>query len=153
MDQTITPSAGETFWVVGHQVTILPAGAGYSYADVSLQARTPGPPPHRHADCSELFHVLEGRVNFEIGEDRLQLGPGESVLVPRDVVHTFYAASEAGSRLISVHAPAGFDRWFRAMGVPADEPNARELSVRPEIIDRIMRESIQYDMEIVDGKG
>lgn len=149
MDQRIAASAGETFWVVGHRVTILPAGKGYTYVDVFSPARTPGPPPHRHSDCSELFHVLEGRVDFDVGDEHLQLGPGESVLVPRNTVHTFRPASESGSRVITVFAPGGFDRWFRDMGVPVDEPNGRELSVRPELIQRILRDSLPYHMEIV----
>ena len=55
MNQRIMASAGETLWVVGHRVTILPAGKGYTYVDVFSPALTPGPPPHRHLDCSELF--------------------------------------------------------------------------------------------------
>jgi quercetin dioxygenase-like cupin family protein len=149
MNQRIAPSAGETLWVVGHRVTILPAGEGYGYIDVFSPWQTPGPPPHRHTDCSELFHVLEGRVDFDVGNQRIQAGPGESVLVPRNTVHTFQAASESGSRVITVFAPGGFDRWFRDMGVPVDEPNARELSVRPELIQRILRDSLRYHMEIV----
>ena len=44
MNQRITASAGETFWVVGHRVTILPAGEGYGYVDVFSPWQTPGPP-------------------------------------------------------------------------------------------------------------
>src|SRR5215472_19034779 len=54
MTQRIIPSAGETYWVVGHRVTILPAGAGYGYIDVFSPGCVTGPPPHRHTDCSEL---------------------------------------------------------------------------------------------------
>ena len=152
MNQPIMASAGETFWVVGHRVTILPAGEGYTYVDVFSPGGTAGPPPHRHLDCSELFHVIEGRVDFEVGEERLQAGPGESVLVPRNVVHTFRPASESGSRVVTVFAPGGFDGWFRAMGVREDEPNGRELSVRPELLQRVLRDSRRYHMEIVANK-
>jgi mannose-6-phosphate isomerase-like protein (cupin superfamily) len=149
MNQCRVPSAGETLWVVGHRVTILAAGEGYTYVDVFSPGRTPGPPPHRHSDCSELFHILEGRVDFEIGSERLQLGPGECLLVPRHTVHTFQPATESGSRVITVFAPGGFDRWFRDMGVPVDQPNGRELSVRPELVQRILADSLRYHMEIV----
>lgn len=82
MDRRIVPSLGETFWVVGHRVTILPAGKGYTYVDVFSPGHTPGPPSHRHTDCSELFQVLEGTVDFDVGDEHLQAGPGESLLVP-----------------------------------------------------------------------
>jgi mannose-6-phosphate isomerase-like protein (cupin superfamily) len=149
MNKPIAASSGETFWVVGHRVTIYPVGTDYGYLDVFSPWQTPGPPPHLHHDCSEFFHVVEGLVDFVVGGDRLRLGPGESVFIPRNAVHTFQAASEPGSRVITTFAPGNFVRWFRDMGVPADEPNARELSVRPELIQRILRDSLGYHMEIV----
>lgn len=51
--------------------------------------------------------------------------------------------------MITVFAPGGFDRWFRDMGVPANELNGCELSVRPELIQRILRDSFRYHMEII----
>jgi mannose-6-phosphate isomerase-like protein (cupin superfamily) len=152
MDQRVALSAGETFWVVGHRVTLLPSGDGYTYADVFSPARAAGPPPHRHNNCSEFFHILEGRVDFTVGEDHLRLGPGESIVVPRNAVHTFHPAGESSSRVITVFAPGGFDHWFRDMGVPIEEPNARELSRDPALIERILRDSIRYHMEIVSGR-
>jgi mannose-6-phosphate isomerase-like protein (cupin superfamily) len=152
MNQPIATSRGETLWVVGHRVTILPAGKGYSYADVFSPAHTPAPPPHHHDDCSELFHILEGRVRFDVNELSVEAGPGESVLVPRNAIHTFQPVADSHSRVITIFAPGGFDRWFRDMGVPVDDPNARELSTRPEVIERILRDSIRYHMHIVDGK-
>jgi mannose-6-phosphate isomerase-like protein (cupin superfamily) len=144
-------SAGETFWVIGHRVTILPAGDGYSYLDVFSPWKAPSPPPHRHTDASEYFHVLEGRVDFTVGNEHLQVSPGECVLVPRNTIHTFRPASESGSRVITVFQPGGFDQWFRDMGVAVKEPQARELSTRQEIIQRVMRESLRYHMEIIGG--
>jgi mannose-6-phosphate isomerase-like protein (cupin superfamily) len=149
MNRSVTASAGETLWVVGHRVTILRATKGYTYVDVFSPGKTAGPPPHQHLDCSELFHVIEGRVEFKIGDEILHAGPGECVLVPRNTVHTFEPASESGSRVITVFEPGGFDRWFRDMGVPVDEPNGRELSLRSEVIERILRDSLDYDMKIV----
>jgi hypothetical protein len=53
--------------------------------------------------------------------------------------------------VITVFAPGGFDQWFRDMGVPVDQPNGREPTVGKEIIERIMRGSMRYHMEIVQG--
>jgi mannose-6-phosphate isomerase-like protein (cupin superfamily) len=151
MNHSIAPSAGETLWVVGHRVTIIPAGEGYSIVDVFSPAHTPGPPPHRHQDCTELFHVLQGRVRFHLNDSTVEAGVGESILIPRNVIHTFNPACESDYRMITVFAPGGFDCWFRDMGVPAANPNARALSTRPEIIERIFRDSHRYHMQLVDG--
>jgi quercetin dioxygenase-like cupin family protein len=48
-----------------------------------------GPPLHLHVAQEEWFYVIGGRVVFEVGEQRFELGPGESVLAPRNVPHAF----------------------------------------------------------------
>ena len=50
-----------------------------------------GPPLHYHLEQEEWFYVMEGEVLFQVGEKRLRLGAGESVLAPRKVPHGFTA--------------------------------------------------------------
>ena len=144
-----TASAGDTFWVIGHRVTILHADAGFTYVDVVSPPRIPGPPPHRHRDCAEFFHVVEGTLEIFVGDERLIVGPGESVFVPRNTVHTFFNPGPSDARAITVFNPGGFEHFFRDMGVPVHELGARERSVEPSVIDRVIRESLRYEMELV----
>jgi len=142
-------TAGDTFWVIGHRVTILHTDPGFTYVDVLSPAKVPGPPPHRHRDCAEFFHVIEGTLEVFVGEERILAGPGESVFVPRNTVHTFFNPGPAEARAITVFNPGGFEHFFRDMGVPVHEASARERSVAPPIIDRVIRESLRYEMELV----
>ena len=48
------------------------------------------PPLHVHHDEDEAFYVLSGELTLWVGdEDPVTLGPGESVLAPRGVPHTY----------------------------------------------------------------
>src|SRR3990170_5469511 len=60
----------------------------------SLMERTlpPGgrkPPPHIHTNCEEAFYVLDGEVEFCLGEVTFVGRQEAFVLVPGGVAHTF----------------------------------------------------------------
>lgn len=69
------------------------------------------PPPHRHANCSEAFFVLEGTITFLLDGAEETGGPGDFVLVRRGGAHTFGNRSDAPARLLVLHAPA-MDAYF-----------------------------------------
>jgi mannose-6-phosphate isomerase-like protein (cupin superfamily) len=83
-----------------------------------------GPPLHLHLNQEEWFYVMEGEVAFQVGEQRLQLKAGQSVLAPRRVPHTFSSVSATPSRLMIAFCPAGkMEDYFRDTeqgGTPSD---------------------------------
>ena len=51
---------------------------------------------HHHEHEDELFFVVRGRMRLELqGQDPIELGPGELVVVPRGVEHRPVALDEA----------------------------------------------------------
>ena len=40
---------------------------------------------HAHADQEQAFYILEGTIEVEVGDETYQLGPGDCVLLPRNV--------------------------------------------------------------------
>jgi uncharacterized cupin superfamily protein len=82
-----------------------------------------GSPVHFHLHQEEWFYVMEGEVAFQVGEQRLQLHAGESVLAPRRVAHTFSSVAATPSRMLIAFCPAGkMEQYFR------DAENAREAA-------------------------
>jgi mannose-6-phosphate isomerase-like protein (cupin superfamily) len=68
-----------------------------------------------------------GEFVFQIGQDRLQLGPGDSVLGPRRVPHVWAYVGEARGRILVAFTPAGtMEAFFRevtqANAMPAQDP-------------------------------
>ncbi len=78
-----------------------------------------GPPLHMHPHQEEWFYVMEGEVAFQVGEQRVRLGPGESVLGPRGVPHTFSSVATTPSRMLIAFCPAGeMEMFFREVHDP-----------------------------------
>lgn len=49
-------------------------------------------PLHVHHADDEAWYVLAGRLGFRLGDEELSAGPGQTVLAPRGVAHTFWNA-------------------------------------------------------------
>jgi mannose-6-phosphate isomerase-like protein (cupin superfamily) len=62
-----------------------------------------GPRLHRHP-YDETWVVIDGHVSFEAGEERLQAGPGDILIVPPDVPHKFTNNGPGRSNLVCIHA-------------------------------------------------
>ncbi len=73
-----------------------------------------GPPLHKHLYQEEWFYVVEGRVAFQVGDQRMELRTGESVLAPRMIPHTFSSVSETPGHMLIGFTPAGkMEQFFR----------------------------------------
>lgn len=55
---------------------------------------------HSHADTDDLFLVLKGRLNIELRDSSVELGPGELFVVPKGVEHRPVAQEEVHVLLI-----------------------------------------------------
>jgi len=74
-----------------------------------------GPEPHRHSREDELWYVLEGQVEFRIGDRGEQVtvaGPGTTVFGPKGIPHTFRALGSTPARYVLFVAPAGIEKFF-----------------------------------------
>ena len=71
-----------------------------------------GPPLHIHRDQDELFHVLEGELRVQIGEETVDLGPGDVAFAPRGIPHTFVNLQPEPVRVVGVVIGSGFSRFY-----------------------------------------
>ena len=55
---------------------------------------------HRHDDTDDFFLVLDGRIDIQMRDAVVTLGPGEMFVVPRGVEHRPVAKDEAHVLLI-----------------------------------------------------
>lgn len=42
---------------------------------------------HYHPNCEEILHVLSGRIVHSLGDELYPMGPGDTIVVPPEVVH------------------------------------------------------------------
>jgi quercetin dioxygenase-like cupin family protein len=96
-----------------------------------------GPPLHIHIEQEEWFYVMEGEVLFQVGEKRMRLKPGDSLLGPRGVPHAFTPVGAKPSRMLIAFTPAGkMEQFFRDTAIP-NPPKEDAAFFR------------RYDMELV----
>jgi quercetin dioxygenase-like cupin family protein len=78
-----------------------------------------GPPLHKHLHQEEYFYLISGEVHFAIGDQRLTLHAGESILGSRGVPHTFAAVEGKPSHMLISFSPAGkMEEFLRDTAVP-----------------------------------
>jgi mannose-6-phosphate isomerase-like protein (cupin superfamily) len=61
-----------------------------------------GPPLHVHPNA-EVFLVEQGKATFTIGDDDVEVGTGEIVMVPPETPHRFHNTGTETLRIISMH--------------------------------------------------
>jgi mannose-6-phosphate isomerase-like protein (cupin superfamily) len=101
--------------VVGDQVRILLGGAQTGGTLSIVEDVTPpggGPPPHVHRREDEAFFVIEGDVEFMVGDRWVRVAPGSCFFAKRDIPHTFRNAGSKPCRMLTTITPAGFEEFF-----------------------------------------
>jgi quercetin dioxygenase-like cupin family protein len=129
---------GRAFWGPGDHYTFLVTGEETGGAYFVMQALVPpggGPPPHVHTREDETFYLLEGQVEFLLGEDTIVAGPGDFVNVPRGTVHRFQNTGSETAQLVLTFTPAGIDRWFEETLEAA--PNDVQADDVPDNVDEV----------------
>ena len=66
-----------------------------------------GPPRHLHYEQDEWFYAVEGEFLIEVGQERIRLNPGDSLLAPRRVPHVWAYVGEAPGKILIGFQPAG----------------------------------------------
>jgi len=82
-----------------------------------------GPPLHVNAREDEWFHVLDGEITFQVGQERLVAGPGASIFAWRGVPHGFQNLTADTATVLQMVTPEDLEnRLFIA-------ENGKELDV------------------------
>jgi mannose-6-phosphate isomerase-like protein (cupin superfamily) len=77
---------------------------------ITMAPNADGPEMHAHADEDDAFYILDGELTFLLDDGEVPAPAGTFVLVPPGVSHTFRNAINQPTRVLNIHAPAGFDR-------------------------------------------
>src|SRR5438552_7703025 len=87
----------------------------FSSVEHHVQPRTLVP-PHLHHDTDEYSYVVEGQFGARTGDEILLAGPGDYILKPRGIPHTFWNPTDKVARLVEIISPAGFEKFFAEAG-------------------------------------
>ncbi len=106
--------------------SIPPDSSGTLIIENSFAAKG-GPARHLHYEQDEWFYALEGEFIVEVGQERISLHPGDSLLAPRQVPHVWaYVGSDRGRMLIAFMPAGDMEAFFREVtkedAMPPQDP-------------------------------
>src|SRR3954470_11877673 len=131
---TVGPGQGETIQgPVGGPLTFKARGEQTGGALTALENVIPpgeGPPLHTHAAEDESWYVLEGELQFRIGEERSRAPAGSFVFVPRGTRHAFRNVGDEPARILVLFTPSGMEAFFERFAAGAAS-EAGPASFRP----------------------
>ncbi len=60
---------------------------------------------HYHAESEELYYLLAGEGEMEVGGERSPVGPGDAILIPPGAWHQITATGDSDLRFLCCCAP------------------------------------------------
>ncbi len=125
-------------------------GGALTVIDTWLTADA-NPPMHVHHGRDEAFFVIDGEVDFFLGDaGPRRAGPGDFVFGPRGVRHRFEVRSPE-ARMLVLGTPGGGERFFRQLGEPAPVP-ALPVPQQPDV-ERVVAIAAAHGIEILPPPG
>jgi quercetin dioxygenase-like cupin family protein len=110
------------------EAVVLDAGEGEHLGTTTIKVGRPeisvlefelrtggGVDPHFHKGHSDSFYVLEGEVEFHVGDEVVTGTVGSYVLAPPNIVHHFRNVSDHRARIFNLHTPGGFAEYRREL--------------------------------------
>jgi mannose-6-phosphate isomerase-like protein (cupin superfamily) len=109
------------------------------------------PPLHVHRNEDEVFHVLEGRIAFRLGDEDFHGEAGETVLTPKGIPHTYRVTSSEGARWLTITTGEDFERFIRVFSRKPEGEGLPEPSgpPTPEQAEALGSAAAQFGIDIV----
>jgi quercetin dioxygenase-like cupin family protein len=97
----------------------VPAGAGVGV-------------PHYHSGWEETVYGIEGVTTLTVGGKRIDVSPGDALVIPRGVVHSLKNETDQPSRSLAIITPGvlgpEFFREIAAVAIPGAPPDPRKMA-------------------------
>jgi quercetin dioxygenase-like cupin family protein len=111
----IPQGAGERLEAQDRELLVKAVRPEFDFLEFVVGPGYEGPGPHFHKRHVDSFYVLEGELEFTLGDETVRASAGTLVAVPPDVVHAFTNAGPGSARFLNLHAPdSGFVDYLRA---------------------------------------
>ena len=108
---TLHPDDGRKFEWSNECVTVKLAGeetdGSYTLVEVRVASEFTLP-LHVHRNHAETFFILEGELDFRLGDRRFQATAGSTIHVPAGVPHAA-VVTDATPQMLMMYCPAGFE--------------------------------------------
>jgi quercetin dioxygenase-like cupin family protein len=116
------------------------AGGAVAVFEFAVPAGARVPVAHSHDGYEETLYGLEGSLSWTVDGERVEVGPGEVLCIPRGAVHRFENDHEVDARALAVVTPGVLrSDYFRELAEVVDAAAAAGRPPEPAAIGEVMR--------------
>jgi quercetin dioxygenase-like cupin family protein len=148
----VGPGEGDAFSVVGDVYRILASspqtGGVYTLVENRVSPNN-GPPPHIHSREDESFFVLEGEIDFQIGDEKITARPGTFIQGSRGIAHSFRNNTQLPARLLVFVTPAGFENFVKEFAQPVASFDSPAIPASKDEVDKLLAAAPKYGIQIL----
>ena len=84
------------------------SGGSVTVFEVDVPADARMPAPHSHDGFEETVYGLSGRTTYTVDGETSEVGPGDTICIPRGVVHGFANHGSDEARFLAIISPGLF---------------------------------------------
>jgi mannose-6-phosphate isomerase-like protein (cupin superfamily) len=111
-------------------------------AEFEIPPNAVTPPSHIHHAHEEVFYLLEGELEFQVGTQTVPAKTGTFVMVPIGALHTFRNLSDKPARFLNTFTPPHYIHYFEELSQLIQEGTSLDSQKFIELMAR-------YDTEVV----
>ena len=104
------------------------------------------PPPHIHHDEDEAFYLLSGRIEAQLGDQKIPAQQGSFLWLPRNVLHGFVVSADGPCTILTITTPAGFAGFVAEVGAATTTTDRLPEPSEPDI-PRLVEIAGRYGIE------
>lgn len=145
----IAPELKNSYWYIGHLMSFLITSKDTNGSFALLHAieiKGLEPPPHIHTREDESFYLLDGEINYSVGNEVFKARKGDWMFLPRNILHSFQVKTDQAEVLIHL-SPGGFEEYFREMSEPAKAFAVPPRPQGPPDVKRIVETASRYGIK------
>lgn len=87
-----------------------------------------GPPLHIHYNQDEIFYILEGEYQFQVGEERFSMKQGDTIFLPKNIPHAFIQLTDTAKVIVSFQPAGKMEDFFRVTNEWTTPPTKEEVA-------------------------
>jgi len=148
----VGPGEGDAFSAVGDVYRVLASGRQtggvYALSEIRVSPNN-GPPPHIHSREDECFFVLEGEIDFQVGDERITARPGTFIQGPRGIAHSFKNNTQLPARILGFVTPAGFENFFNEFAQRVASFDSGAIPPSKDEVDKLLAAAPKYGLQIL----
>ena len=148
----IGPDEGDAFSAAGDVYRVLASGhqtgSVYALSEIRVSPNN-GPPPHIHSREDESFFVLEGEIEFQVGDEKITAQPGAFIQGPRGIAHSFRNNTQRSARILGFVAPAGFENFVKEFAQPVASFDSPAIPASKDEIEKLLAAAPKYGIRIL----